>query len=86
MEGEISTFIFRFFFKRLWAYLLEKLLFRLRYFVGFVLFAFVLWLLLKVMLPRLIDTEYWDGIQSDQFINLERRNQNESIGNKRAVR
>ena len=52
--------------KRLCMGLFEKLLFRLRYIVGFALFAFILWFLKVAILER-INTKYWDDIKSDQF-------------------
>lgn len=58
--------------RRLCMGLVGKLLFRLRYFVGFVLFALILWFL-KVTIVWLIDTKYWDGLKSDQFMNFEER-------------
>ena len=56
--------------KRLRIVLLDKLLFRLRYFVGLLLFALILWLL-KVTVNWFIDTKYWDGLKSDQFMTFE---------------
>ncbi|OFW24628.1 MAG: hypothetical protein A3H27_03680 [Acidobacteria bacterium RIFCSPLOWO2_02_FULL_59_13] len=60
--------------KRLHTVLLDRLLFRLRYFVGFLLFALMLWFL-KVTIGWLIDTKYWDGLKSDQFMTFEERGQ-----------
>jgi hypothetical protein len=60
--------------KRFLTGLVEKLLFRLRYFVGFLLFALILWLL-KVTVVWFIDTKYWDGLKSDQFMSFEEHKQ-----------
>jgi hypothetical protein len=60
--------------RRICMGLVEKLLFRLRYFLGLILFAFVLWVL-KVTVPWLIDVKYWDGLKSNQFKNFEEQDQ-----------
>ena len=66
--------IFKLILKRLCMGLLEKFSFRLRYMVGFALFALILWFLKVTILGR-IDTKYWDNIRSDQFKSFEERNQ-----------
>ena len=58
--------------KRICIGLLEKFLFRLRYLLGFVVFALILWFL-KVAVFQHIDTKFLDSIKSDQFIWLEER-------------
>jgi hypothetical protein len=60
--------------KRLCMGLFEKLLFRLRYIVGFALFALILWFLKVTILER-IDTKNLDNIKSDQFKSFEEQNQ-----------
>jgi hypothetical protein len=60
--------------RRLCRGLVDRLLFRLRYFFGFALFALILWFL-KFVLAWLIEIKYWDGIKSNQFENHEEQNQ-----------
>lgn len=60
--------------RRLRIVLLDRLLFRLRYLVGFLVFVVILWLL-TVIVAWFIDTEYWDRLKSDQFISFEGREQ-----------
>jgi hypothetical protein len=57
--------------KRLCVVLFEKFLFRVRYFVGFLLFALILWFL-KIAMVWFIDTKYWDELKSDQFETFEK--------------
>ena len=66
--------VFKLILKRLCMGLFDKSLFRLRYIVGFALFALILWFLKVTILGR-IDTKYWDNIKSDQFKSFEERNQ-----------
>jgi hypothetical protein len=68
---------FKLILKRIGIGLVEKFLFRLRYIVGFALFASILWFLKVTILAR-IDTKYLDGIKSDQFKSFEEGNQPES--------
>ena len=58
--------------KRLRVGLLDKLSFRLRYFIGLLFFVLIL-SLLKVTVSWFIDTKYWDGLKSDQFMTFEER-------------
>ncbi len=60
--------------RRLCAGLLEKLLFRLRYLVGFLLFALILWVL-KFVLIWLVDAKYLDSLKSNQFKSFEEQSQ-----------
>jgi hypothetical protein len=60
--------------RRLCVGLLEKLSFRLRYLVGFVLFALILWVL-KLTIVWLIDVKYLDSLKSNQFKSFEEQSQ-----------
>ena len=60
--------------KRLCMGLLEKFLFRLRYIVGFALFALILWFLKVTILGR-INTKSLDSIKSDQFKSFDEQYQ-----------
>jgi hypothetical protein len=48
----------------------NELSFRFRYLLGFLLFAFILWII-GVVITRIIDTRYWDALRSDQFRYLD---------------
>lgn len=52
--------------RRICSGLADRFFFRLRYLVGFLFVMALLWLL-KIALPWLIDTNYWDSLRSDQL-------------------
>lgn len=60
--------------KRVGKGLLDKVVFRLRYLAGLLLFVLVLWLL-KLTAVWLVDVKYWDGLRSRQFPNFEQQDQ-----------
>jgi hypothetical protein len=66
--------VFKLIVRRICIGLAEKFLYRLRYFVGLIIFMAFLWLL-KIALPWLIDTQYWDSLQSKQIEDFEEQTQ-----------
>ena len=68
-EGQRFVLALKLILKRVRRVLLDKLSHRLRYLIGLLLFALILWLL-KVTVEWVIDTKYWDGLKSDQFMTF----------------